>query len=355
MSVAHLARPEIVALQAYEHAAWDPRFERLHANELPWRGVADGSHAGLNRYPEPHPHELEAQLAALYGVPSDCVLAGRGSDEAIDLLARVFCRAGEDRVVVCPPTFGMYGVAARIQGAAVVAVPLVREQGFALDEERLLDACDARTKLVFLCSPNNPTGNRLAHEVIDRVIGALSGRAIVVIDEAYVEFAGKLSAERSFARAVASRPHVAVLRTFSKAYGLAGARLGALIAHPDVIALARRVVPPYAVTQLTIEAASHALTATALAVTRERIAAVVEERSRLAEALAGLRGVRKVWPSDANFLLVEFDDAGDALARTRDAALLIRDVRANAGLGNALRITVGSAEQNDRLTASLAP
>lgn len=347
-TVLHLARPEIVALQAYEHALWDTRFERLHANELPWRGVADSSVAGLNRYPEPHPRELEKQLAALYEVPVECVVAGRGSDEAIDLLVRVFCRAGQDRVVICPPTFGMYGVAARIQGAAVTAVPLLRDRGFALDEARLLSACDAQTKIVFLCSPNNPTGNSLGHDAVARIVTALAGRAVVVIDEAYIEF----SARQSFVNAVAAQPHVAVLRTFSKAHGLAGARLGALIAHPDIVALARRVIPPYAVTQLTIEAAGHALAPTALAVTRERIAAVLAERARLAAALAELRGIRKVWPSDANFLLVDFDDPRDALERTRGADLLIRDVRGNTGLECSLRITVGSPDQNDRLIES---
>src|SRR6478735_11998612 len=148
-----LARPEIVALKAYSHASWDPAFERLHANELPWRAETDRSLAGLNRYPEPHPHELAERLAGLYGVPAANLLPGRGSDESIDLLVRGFCRAGVDNVIICPPTFGMYAVAARIQGAAVREVPLLREQGFALDTERVLAACDSNTKIVFLCSP----------------------------------------------------------------------------------------------------------------------------------------------------------------------------------------------------------
>src|SRR5262249_28264414 len=158
MSVLALARPEIIALKAYSHASWDPAFDRLHANELPWRAETDRTAAGLNRYPEPHPHELAARLAELYGVRTEQLLPGRGSDESIDLVVRGFCRAGVDNVIICPPTFGMYSVAARIQGAQVREVPL-RRADFSLDTEAILAACDATTRIVFVCSPNNPTGN----------------------------------------------------------------------------------------------------------------------------------------------------------------------------------------------------
>ena len=155
-----LARPEIVALKAYSHAAWDPSFDRLHANELPWRAETDRSRAGLNRYPEPHPLALAARLAELYGVKPEQLLPGRGSDESIDLVVRGFCRAGVDNVIICPPTFGMYAVAARIQGAEVREVPLVRERGFALDADGVLAAADANTRVVFLCSAEQSHGQR---------------------------------------------------------------------------------------------------------------------------------------------------------------------------------------------------
>jgi histidinol-phosphate aminotransferase len=154
--ITELARPDIVALKPYEHASWEPHLERLHANELPWRATGDDTDAGLNRYPEPQPRELVQRLAALYGAEPNQVLVGRGSDEAIDLLVRAFCRAGQDAVLICPPTFGMYAVAARIQGADVVTVPLQIENGFALDVDEILRQCTPRVKLVFLCSPNNP-------------------------------------------------------------------------------------------------------------------------------------------------------------------------------------------------------
>lgn len=346
-----LARPEIRALAAYRHAQWDPRLERLHANELPWRDATDGAAAGLNRYPEPHPMALAAQLAALYGVDAGSALPCRGSDEAIDLLVRAFCAAGRDAVLTCPPTFDMYAVAALIQGAEVVSVPLARERGFALDVPAIAAHCGrGRVKLVFLCSPNNPTGNRLADDDVAQVIAAARGRALVVIDEAYLEFAGAASG----ARLIAAEPHVVVLRTLSKAHGLAGARIGTLIADPRIVQLLRKVIPPYAIAQPSIEAAGRALSAGRQRETGIHIRVIVSERRRVAADLARLPGVTRVWPSDANFLLVEFGDAGRALERLTAAGLLVRDCRGRAGLGEALRITIGSPSQNDRLLRSLS-
>jgi histidinol-phosphate aminotransferase len=345
-----LARPEILALRPYEHAAWDPRLERLHANESPWRVPGDASVAGLNRYPEPQPQELVAALAALYGVAPAQLLVGRGSDEGIDLLTRAFCAAGRDAVIVCPPTFGMYAVAARIQGAEVVSVPLRREAGFALDLPALRAALTPAVKLVYLCTPNNPTGNELTETEVRAVLEACAGRALVVVDEAYAEFCG----HAGYARWLAEFPQLVVLRTLSKAHGLAGARVGSLLAAAPVVALLRKIIPPYAMAQPTIEAALRALQPPALAVARERIAATVAERARLAAALAPLPAVVRVWPSAANFLLVEFRDAGAALRAIMNAGLIVRDFRGSAGLGEALRLTLGSPEQNDRLIRSLA-
>jgi histidinol-phosphate aminotransferase len=340
-----LARPDIVALKPYEHASWEPSLERLHANELPWRPADDDSDTGLNRYPEPQPRALVEGLAALYSVAPASVLVGRGSDEAIDLLTRAFCRAGHDTVLVCPPTFGMYSVSARIQGAEVAQVPLRAADGFALDEQALLERCTASVKLIFLCSPNNPTGNLLDEEAILRLARRLTGRALIVVDEAYIEFA----ARPSLARLVGELPGLAILRTLSKAHGLAGARCGALIADPQIIALLRKIIPPYAIPQLTLEAVLDRLRPQARAQSRSRLEALLAERRRLSSELPRLARVTKVWPSDANFLLAEFEDAGAALARAREARLLVRDARGYPGLGHALRISVGTPEQNGRL------
>ena len=347
--VTDLARPEIVTLKAYEHASWEPSLERLHANELPWRALGDGTAAGLNRYPEPQPRELVTRLAALYAVAPDKVLVGRGSDEGIDLLVRAFCRAGQDSVLVCPPTFGMYAVAARIQGARVATVGLRPDRDFALAEEQVLERCTPDVKVVFFCSPNNPTGNLLDEQAILRIAAQLAGRAVVVVDEAYIEFSESPCLSRHLARL----PHLALLRTLSKAYGLAGARCGTLIADPEVVALLRKVIPPYAIAQPTLETVLKQLEPAQVATSREHIARIRSERARLRAALSTLRSVVRVWPSDANFLLVAFADAGAALDRARAARLLVRDVRGQAALGNALRITVGSVEQNDRLLEAL--
>lgn len=342
--VNELARPEIVALSPYEHASWEPELTRLHANELPFRVPGDDSDAGLNRYPEPQPRALIEALAQLYEVPPSCVLAGRGSDEAIDLLTRAFCCAGRDAVLICPPTFGMYSVSARIQGAQVIAAPLAADS-FALDEQAVLQACQGRVKLLFLCSPNNPTGNLLDEAAILRIAHAVAGRALLVVDEAYLEFA----AAPSLARHLARFPHLAILRTLSKAHGLAGARCGALVADPAVVALLRKIIPPYAIPQLTVETVLPLLTPQALLETRGRIEGICTQRARLAQALRALPCVRRVFPSAANFLTVELEDAADAYARARAAGLLVRDARRYPGLAACLRVTVGTEGHNARL------
>ena len=343
--VAEIARPEIVALRPYQHAAWEPELTRLHANELPWRTPGDDSRAGLNRYPEPQPRALIERLATLYDVDPARVLVGRGSDEAIDLLIRAFCRPESDAILVCPPTFGMYTTSAQIQGAPVISVPLRADEGFALDAEAVLRNAVPGVKIVFLCSPNNPTGNLLDHAAILRIASKLAGRALVVVDEAYLEFAGS----ESLARYIPRQSNLCVLRTLSKAHGLAGARLGSLLADPEIVKLTRKVIPPYAVTQLTVEAALRLLDPAGAPVREERLAMICSERQRVSRALSELPLVRRVWPSAANFVLAEFEDAGSALARARGARLLVRDARAHPELPDSLRITIGASAQNTRL------
>jgi len=288
-------------------------------------------------------------MAAIYGVTPDRLILGRGSDEVIDLLVRAFCRAGRDAVLTCPPTFGMYKVAAQIQGARVLEVPLVPDRGFALDATRVVDAASDGVKIVFLCSPNNPTGNLLDPAAVAGVVDALSGRALVVVDEAYIEFAdrGSLSAE------LTRHPHLVVLRTLSKAHALAGARCGAALADPGIIGLLKRLLPPYAIAEGSIEAVQRALAPEPLAETRTRITELVAERERMRTRLPRSRLVRRVWPSDANFLLVACHDPQEFLDRGIRAGLLVRDVRRQKSLGDCMRVTVGSREQNDRLLTAL--
>jgi histidinol-phosphate aminotransferase len=346
--ISDIARPEIVALKPYEHASWEPHLERMHANELPWRSDADDSEAGLNRYPEPQPKELVTRLASLYGVTKEQLLVGRGSDEGIDLLCRSFCRAGQDSVLVCPPTFGMYSVMAHVQGAGVVSVPLKVNDNFALDVDEVLHQCTPNVKLLFLCSPNNPTGNTIPAEAILHIANRLEGRSIVVVDEAYVEF----SDSPSLIAQLASLPQLAIMRTLSKAHGLAGARCGSLIANPEIIGLLRKVIHPYAITQMTVEAALTVLQPSQLPLMKERLASIKAERTRMFEALSKLAAVKRVWPSEGNFLLAEFADPDRALKSSRAANLLIREVRAQVGLPRTLRISIGTPSQNDRLLES---
>jgi histidinol-phosphate aminotransferase len=348
--ILNLARPDILSLQPYQHAAWEPALERMHANEMPWRARGDDSIAGLNRYPEPQPAELIEHLAELYGVAPDNVLAGRGSDEGIDLVIRAFCRAGQDSVLICPPTFGMYKVSARIQGAGVLEVPLLREKRFALDTEALLSAWRERVKIVFLCSPNNPTGGALDRDAVERVCKELSDKALVVVDEAYIEFARA----ESFTRQLDRQANLVVLRTLSKAYALAGARCGALIAHPEVVSLLARVITPYALPTQTKEAVLTFTNAQHRSEAEQRIATILAERERLARELARCPLIARVWPSDANFLLVDCTDADRALRAATSVGLIIRDPRSQLGLANSLRISVGTPEQNDRLLRGFA-
>lgn len=348
-SLAALARREILELEPYAHAAWEPEFERLHANENPWRAPGDNSAFGLNRYPEPQPASLVRRLAALYAVDPKRILVGRGSDEAIDLLVRAFCGAGVDGVLVLPPTFGMYEVAARIQGASVGQLTLAAADGFAPTAETVLARWQPHIKLIFLCTPNNPTGNAYDGKIIATVARELAGRALVVVDEAYLEFSGQpslVSRQGEFGNLV-------VLRTLSKAYALAGARCGCVIADPEVIEILKRIVPPYAIPSATVEAVEHALQPPQLAVAGARVATLVAERDKLSQRLTRSAAVRRVFPSAANFLLVEFADADRALARIRSAGLLVRDVRHQAGLAACLRITIGQPEQNERVARAL--
>ncbi len=346
-----LARPEIIDLEPYAHAAWLPSLTRLHANEAPWRPAGDRGAWGLNRYPEPQPAALIERLAEVYRVPRERVLATRGSDEAIDLLSRIFLRAGADAILQCAPTFGMYRVAARIQGAAVIEAPLEAGQGWRLDPERLLAAWRPGIKLVYLCSPNNPTGNLFDPRAIEAVCRTLEGKAMVVVDEAYVEWSRAASLTPWLDRFAT----LTILRTLSKSHALAGARVGALLAGSEVIELARRVIPPYALAQPTVEAALRALSPEQLPVAAARIEALLAERERLRAGLAASPLVEQVWPSDCNFLLIDCRDADAVLRRALAGGLLVRDMRAYPALPRSVRVTVGTRAQNDALLASLTP
>ncbi|AND68222.1 histidinol-phosphate aminotransferase [Dyella thiooxydans] len=344
MSVLDLARPEIRAMQPYSSARMEASGGQilLNANESAWAPFGEAG-VGCNRYPDPQPAALVDALAALYGVRREQLLVGRGSDEAIDLLVRAFCRAGEDAILIQPPTFGMYAVCARIQNAGVIEAQLATD--FALDVDAVLAAMTPAVKLVFVCTPNNPTGQLIPAASVERLAKALEGRALLIVDEAYVEFADA----PSMAGLIDRYEHVGILRTLSKAWALAGARIGTLLAHAEVIALLRRIMPPYPLPLPCVEAALAALSPPGQAQARGHIDQIKAERARMADALATVPGVREVLPSQANFIAVRFDDAAAVYQRLLAAGIVVRDVRRYPNLGDALRITIGTPEENTRV------
>jgi histidinol-phosphate aminotransferase len=344
-SVLDLVRPDLRAFSGYASArrgkatgaVW------LNANESPWPSPAD-SGLGLNRYPEPQPAALRERMARLYQVSVDRLMVTRGSDEGIDLLVRAFCRAGIDGVIVAPPCFGMYAVCARVQNAPLIEIPLTDHRDrFSLDLTAVEDVLvHGDVRLVFLSSPANPTGQALSIKDLTRLAQAATGRAVLVIDEAYAEF----SSIGSATPLLDEFTHLAILRTLSKAHAMAGARIGAVLADPEVVAVLRNLAAPYPVPAPSAQMASQALMEAAVAQSRERIAGTIRERDRMSRELRGLRGVSQVYASEGNFLLVRFEDTDRALARLLEKGVVARDMRDMPQLGDALRISIGSPEEN---------
>ena len=345
-----LLRPEIRQMKPYRSAEFIDGLVRLNANENPWRPPGDPTTAGLNRYPEPRPLTLAASLAVHYGVAPAQLLVTRGSSEAIDVVIRAFCRAGQDEVVICPPTFGMYETYAQIQGAPIRRIPLLREQGYAPDIPAILAQWTTATRLLFLCSPNNPTGNSVPVAQIHQLATALDGRGVVVLDAAYAEFAA-LDPTREL---LEQHDNVVVLRTLSKALALAGVRCGALLARAELVTLLGCVLPPYTFPTLCAEAVQRCLEPAHAAEWQQRIGRIKAARDRLAAALAALPGIRRVWPSEANFLLVEVTDAARVVEATRRGGVLIRDFSWDPHLPDCIRITVGDPAENTQLLQALA-
>lgn len=351
MSVLALARAELLALKPYSSARMEagPAAVMLNANESPYLPF-DGDALALNRYPEPQPAGLIERLAGYWGVRPAQVFLGRGSDEAIDLLVRAFCRAGEDAVLVSPPTFGMYRVAAGVQGARVVEVPLRAEAGFALDLDGVIQAeLEHPCKLVFVCAPNNPTGGDVALATIGELARALQDRALVVVDEAYVEYAARASA----ASLLDAHPNLVVLRTLSKAWGLAGARVGALLAAPEITGLLRRIMAPYPLPTPCVAAALAACAPAAASARAAHVAGTIGERARVAAALAAHSAVRELWPSAANFLVFRVDDAHATWQALVARGVVVRDVSHYLGLAGCLRVSIGAPDENEAFLAAL--
>lgn len=340
-----LARPEMLALEPFDIAAqfnWAFGADaiKLDANENPYAPLVDGAlAASVNRYPEPQPARLKMAMAALYGVQLENLVITRGADDAIDMLVRTFCRPGDDSVSICKPTFSAYAHFVRLQGARLIEVPLDDNFDFHSDSFIAAVKDEPSLKLAFICSPNNPTGNEIAPEQLLKVADVLS-ETIVVVDEAYLDFASTPSVVAEAVR----RPNLVVLKTLSKAFGLAGARIGCAIGEPELIAIAARALPPYPLPSLSIEAAMAALAPSRRAIHKDRIERLKVERDRLVPLLEQAPQVKKIWKSGGNFLFMQVDDAQGLSSKMRELGIRVR-FRPNAAPGG-LRLTIGTEQEN---------
>ncbi len=337
-----LARPELLAMQGYSSARMEAAAAAivLNANENPWAPVCDcDPDWQINRYPEPQPQAVRRRLAEIYQISEDHLLVTRGSDEGIDLLIRAFCQAGIDSITYCPPTFGMYAISAVIQNAAVIAIPLDASKNWQPDVNAIQKT---KSKLVFLCRPNNPTGHTLTITAVSELCARLSNQSLVIVDEAYIEF----SPAQSMASRLDAHPNLVVLRTLSKAWGLAGLRCGAVLASPDIIQLLLKIMAPYPLPIATQRLVAQALNDKNASLVNHRIERLLAERERLADALGDCSAIQKIWPSEANFLLLEVADADTLVAAAAQAGILIRNQSAQPGLDNCIRISIGTPEEN---------
>lgn len=343
MSIAELARAELRELQPYQAAQQVDNTIRLNANEAPWSSSADRFRRPLNRYPEIRPGSLAQALGAYFDCEPSRLLVTRGTSEAIDLLIRAFCREGRDNIVTTAPTFSMYGHYATVQGAAQRTVETLPEQNFEVDVDAVLAACDAQTRLIFICSPNNPTGTLVSRPALVDLLTRRGERSAIVVDEAYIEFSGAPSA----VELLEQHPNLLVLRTLSKALAFAGARCGTVMGPGEVIRILNAIQAPYAMSTPVVECVEDALRSSAIDEARDRIAEIVTERERLMSAMSAFDFVETVWPSAANFFLVRVDSGDAVIGRARASGILLRDF--GGSLANCIRVTVGSKAENDRL------
>jgi len=334
-----LVRPHLLNLNPYSSARDDFKGSAevyLDANENPFGSIPSGS---FNRYPDPLQLKIKAELGAIKKVSPNQIFLGNGSDEAIDLLIRAFCEPASDEIIILPPTYGMYKVCADINHVKTVEVPLTSD--FQIDLTGIKNAITARTKLIFVCSPNNPSGNLVDREAIVELASNFDG--LVIVDEAYIDFTDK----KSLIVELNKFDNLIILQTFSKAWGLAAIRLGMAFGDTEIIQLLNKIKPPYNVNESTQKLALEALDQT------PKKDLIVEklliERTRISNTLASLRSVECVFPSDANFLLVRFHDALSTDKYLKENGIVIRNRSSQLHCQNCLRITIGTPAENDRL------
>ncbi|KKO45623.1 histidinol-phosphate aminotransferase [Arsukibacterium ikkense] len=298
----------------------------------------------FNRYPSCQPKALINAYATYAGITAEQVLVSRGADEGIELLIRSFCEPKTDSITICPPTYGMYAISAESNQTAVSKVLLLNSEQ--LD---LAGIFATHPKLVFICSPNNPTGDLIPREQITAVLEHFSGKALVVVDEAYIEFAPEASVVPLLSR----YPHLVVLRTLSKAFGLAGLRCGFTLASPDVINALKKMIAPYPIAEPVAQIAAQALSASGITQMQQSVATINQLRNDFIAIAQQLPGVKRVWPSNANYVLLQVSDAADCVSALINADILIRNQSSQLGLSQVVRVSIGSPQEMQRLTKAM--
>lgn len=331
----NLVRPNILKLKPYSSARDEYKGSTgvfLDANENPF--------GTLNRYPDPYQKEVKEKLSALKSIPVSQIFLGNGSDEVIDLVFRIFCTPGRDKALVFTPTYGMYEVSANINDTELLQLPL--NSDFQIDKESIIPfLTDENLKLIFICSPNNPTGNSI--ENVDFILENFNG--IVFVDEAYIDF----STQKSWVEKLSQYPNLIISQTFSKARGLAAVRVGIAYSSPEIIALFNKTKPPYNVSQLNQEAALIALLDAKKY--QSEIKTILAEKERLEKEFLQLSLIKKIYPSDANFILVEVNDADGIYNNLVQQKIITRN--RNSVIAGCIRITIGTTEENNQLIAAL--
>ena len=348
MQISQLSRKNIQALTPYQSArrlggngdVW------LNANEYAVSPNFDLINRTFNRYPEPQPESVIQGYADYAGVKPENVLVSRGGDESIELIIRAFCEP-TDSVLYCPPTYGMYAVSAETCGIPLKTVPLTADFQLNLAEiEKNLDT----VKVIFVCSPNNPTGTLVKRSDLLKLLQMTAGKAIVVVDEAYIEFCP----QATMVSELANYPNLAIIRTLSKAFALAGLRCGFTLANPELIGVLQKVIAPYPLPVPVSDIAAQALSAQGIEQMRQRVAEVLTLRTELQKKLEKLPLVEKVYESDGNYLLVKFQDGQKVFKALWDKGVILRDQHKALGLENCIRITIGNAEENRKVIEAIA-
>ncbi len=341
--VEQLINDNLIDLKPYESARrlFAGGQDWLNANESPYNNIYQLDDSALNRYPACQPEELLESYADYANVERDNVLVSRGADEGIELLIRTFCTPGEDNILICPPTYGMYAISAQTNNVGVQSVPL--KPDFSLDVDAI---CQTKNvNLVFVCAPNNPTGTQVARKDLETILNAMADRALVVVDEAYIEF----DAQSTWAQELSNYPNLVILRTLSKAFALAGIRCGFTLAQPAIVQALLKVIAPYPIPEPVAQIAEQALSQKALPRLYEQVGIINSEKQSLTESLSAIDGVEIIGGQFANFVLFRHARANQLMQFLVASGMLIRDQSKQPQLQNCLRVSVGTPEQNYRL------